>query len=240
MLAARHERCNMISIRRSHERGGANFGWLDSKHTFSFGSYYDERHMGFSALRVINDDRVIPGAGFDTHGHRDMEIISYVLEGEIAHKDSEGNIATLPPGEFQLMSAGSGIRHSEFNPSRTEGLHFLQIWIQPNVYGQAPGYQQKAFGDNPGLTLAISPDGEAGSLVIKQDARVYQLLLEPNATASLTAESSRHSYVHVIDGELEIAGEIVAPGDGAKLTGIHALQLNAQEQAVKALVFDLP
>jgi redox-sensitive bicupin YhaK (pirin superfamily) len=230
----------MISIRRSHERGGANFGWLDSKHTFSFGNYYDERHMGFSALRVINDDRVTPGAGFDTHGHRDMEILSYVLEGEIAHKDSEGNIATLPVGEFQLMSAGSGIRHSEFNPSRTNGLHFLQIWIQPNVYGGAPGYQQKDFGRQPGLTLAVSPDGEAGSLVIKQDARIYQLLLEPNGQAILPADNARHYYVHVIDGELDIAGEIARPGDGAKLADIDVLELNAKAQAVKALVFDLP
>lgn len=230
----------MISIRRSHERGSANFGWLNSKHTFSFGSYYDERHMGFSALRVINDDRVAPGAGFDTHGHRDMEIISYVLEGEIAHKDSEGNIATLPAGEFQLMSAGSGIRHSEFNPSRTDGLHFLQIWIQPNVYGEAPGYQQKDFGRQPGLTLAASPDGAAGSLVIKQDARIYQLLLEPAQQATLPAEPTRHYYVHVIHGELEIAGEMVKPGDGAKLSGIDVLELNARGQAVKALVFDLP
>lgn len=230
----------MISIRRSHERGGANFGWLDSKHTFSFGSYYDERHMGFSALRVINDDHVIPGAGFDTHGHRDMEIISYVLEGEIAHKDSEGNVASLPAGEFQLMSAGSGIRHSEFNPSRTKGLHFLQIWIQPNVYGEAPGYQQKDFGRNPGLTLAISPDGETGSLVIKQDARIYQLLLGPKDATQLDTKTHRHYYVHVIDGELGIAGETIRPGDGAKLSAIDVLQLQAGPQTVKALVFDLP
>ena len=230
----------MISIRRSHERGGANFGWLDSKHTFSFGNYYDERHMGFSALRVINDDRVTPGAGFDTHGHRDMEIISYVLDGEIAHKDSEGNVATLPAGEFQLMSAGSGIRHSEFNPSRTRGLHFLQIWIQPNVYGEAPGYQQKDFGHKKGLTLAVSPDGEAGSLVIKQDARIYQLLLEASETAQLNTKADRHYYVHMIDGELNIAGETVKAGDGVKLSDITALQLNAKAQPVKALVFDLP
>lgn len=230
----------MISIRRSNERGGANFGWLNSKHTFSFGNYYDERHMGFSALRVINDDRVTPGAGFDTHGHRDMEIISYVLDGEIAHKDSEGNVATLPPGEFQLMSAGSGIRHSEFNPSRTNGLHFLQIWIQPNVYGQAPGYQQKDFGRNKGLTLAVSPDGEAGSLVIKQDARLYQLLLDANTSAELPASAQRKYYVHVIKGELAIEGEIVKPGDGAKIENINQLTMVAQQQAVQALVFDLP
>lgn len=230
----------MISIRRSNERGGANFGWLDSKHTFSFGSYYDERHMGFSALRVINDDRVTPGAGFATHGHRDMEIISYVLDGEIAHKDSEGNVATLPPGEFQLMSAGSGIRHSEFNPSDTKPLHFLQIWIEPNVTGEAPGYQQKDFGSTPGLTLAVSPDGEAGSLTIKQDARLYQLLLDSNASAELPVSPQRKYYVHVINGELAIEGEIVKPGDGAKIEDINNLVMVAQQQAVKALVFDLP
>ena len=230
----------MISIRRSNQRGSANFGWLNSKHTFSFGNYYDERQMGFSALRVINDDRVAADSGFDTHGHRDMEIISYVLDGEIAHKDSAGNVATLPPGEFQLMSAGSGIRHSEFNPSPTKELHFLQIWIQPNVYGQTPGYQQKDFGSQKGLTLAISPDGEAGSLVIKQDARLYQLLLDGNTTAELPASVKRKYYVHVINGELVIEGEIVKPGDGAKIEDINSLVMVAQQKAVKALVFDLP
>lgn len=230
----------MISIRRSNQRGGADFGWLKSKHTFSFGNYYDERQMGFSALRVINDDRVAADSGFDTHGHRDMEIISYVLDGEIAHKDSAGNVATLPPGEFQLMSAGSGIRHSEFNPSQTKELHFLQIWIQPNVYGQPPGYQQKDFGSKQGLTLAVSPDGEAGSLVIKQDARLYQLLLDANTSAELPASAKRKYYVHVINGELAIEGEIVKPGDGAKIENISSLVMVAQQKAVKALVFDLP
>lgn len=230
----------MIQIRHSHERGHANFGWLDSHHTFSFGSYYDPQHMGFSALRVINDDRVTPGAGFSTHGHRDMEIISYVLEGEIAHKDSEGNIATLPAGEFQLMSAGSGIQHSEFNPSEKNSLHFLQIWIQPNVYGQTPGYQQKDFGRNQGLTLVVSPDGEKGSLTIKQDARLYQLLLDANTSAELPATTSRKYYVHVIDGALLVNDEIVKPGDGAKLENVESLVMQAQGNAVKAIVFDLP
>lgn len=230
----------MISIRQSNQRGSANFGWLDSKHTFSFSNYYDEEHMGFSALRVINDDHVAADSGFATHGHRDMEIISYVLDGEIAHKDSEGNIATLPPGEFQLMSAGSGIRHSEFNPSSTKPLHFLQIWIQPNVYGQTPGYQQKDFGSKKGLTLAISPDGEAGSLVIKQDACLYQLLLDENTSAELPASPQRKYYVHVINGELEIEGKVVKPGDGAKIEDINVLMMSARQEAVKALVFDLP
>ena len=230
----------MIQIRHSHERGHANFGWLDSHHTFSFGSYYDPHQMGFSALRVINDDRVTPGAGFSTHGHRDMEIISYVLDGEIAHKDSEGNIATLPAGEFQLMSAGSGIQHSEFNPSSTNALHFLQIWIQPNVYGQTPGYQQKDFGRKQGLTLVVSPDGEKGSLTIKQDARLYQLLLEVNTRVELPTNASRKYYVHVIDGELLVNDEIVKPGDGAKLENVESLVMQAQVIAVKAIVFDLP
>ncbi len=230
----------MISIRRSNQRGSADFGWLKSQHTFSFGNYYDEQHMGFSALRVINDDRVAPDAGFQTHGHRDMEIISYVLKGEIAHKDSEGNVATLPPGEFQLMSAGSGIRHSEFNPSITKELHFLQIWIQPNVYGQTPGYQQKDFGQQQGLTLVASPDGKDGSMVIKQDARLYQLILASDQHVKLAASEQRHYYVHVIDGELQIENQIVKPGDGAKIADINELQLTALDQPVKALVFDLP
>lgn len=230
----------MISIRRSNQRGGADFGWLKSQHTFSFGNYYDEQHMGFSALRVINDDRVAPEAGFQTHGHRDMEIISYVLKGEIAHKDSEGNVAVLPPGEFQLMSAGSGIRHSEFNPSVSKELHFLQIWIQPNVYGQTPGYQQKDFGQQEGLTLVVSPDGKNGSMVIKQDASLYQLILAAEQRVALATSTSRHYYVHVIEGELQIENQIVKPGDGAKIESIDELQLHALDQKVKALVFDLP
>ena len=230
----------MISIRRSNQRGSADVGWLKSQHTFSFGNYYDEKHMGISALRVINDDRVAPDAGFQTHGHRDMEIISYVLQGEIAHKDSEGNVAILPPGEFQLMSAGSGIRHSEFNPSPTKDLHFLQIWIQPNVYGQKPGYQQKDFGQDHGLTLVASPDGKDGSMVIKQDALLYQLILEADKDVRLAASTSRNYYVHVIEGELKIENQIVKPGDGATLEIIDELHLVALNQKVRALVFDLP
>lgn len=230
----------MINIRRSNQRGGGDFGWLKSQHTFSFGNYYDQQQMGFSALRVINDDRVAPDSGFQTHGHSDMEIISYVLSGEIAHKDSAGNIATLPPGEFQLMSAGSGIRHSEFNPSDKHGLHFLQIWIQPNVYGQAPGYQQKDFGQNEGLTLVASPDGREGSMLLKQDAFLYQLLLAADARAQLPTSENRKYYVHVIDGELEIDGQTLAAGDGAKIENISELILLALKHKVKALAFDLP
>jgi redox-sensitive bicupin YhaK (pirin superfamily) len=230
----------MISIRHAKDRGKANFGWLDSKHSFSFGSYYDEAHMGFSALRVINVDSVTPGAGFATHGHKDMEIISYGLVGNIAHRDSEGNVATLPPGEFQLMSAGTGIRHSEFNPSDKDPLHFLQIWIQTNVYGEVPGYQQKDFGTNKGLTLVVSTDGEAGSLTVKQDAKLYQLLLDANTQKTLAASTTRNYYVHVIEGELSIADEELGPGDGAKLQNVSELVFSAQNAFVKALVFDLP
>ncbi len=230
----------MISIRRSNQRGSADFGWLKSQHTFSFGDYYDEKYMGVSALRVINDDRVAPDAGFQTHGHRDMEIISYVLQGEIAHKDSEGNVAILPPGEFQLMSAGSGIRHSEFNPSPTKDLHFLQIWIQPNVYGQRPGYQQKDFGQHDGLTLVASPDGKDGSMVIKQDSLLYQLILGADKNVRLAASTSRNYYIHVIEGELQIENQIVKPGDGATIELIDELHLIALNQKVRALVFDLP
>lgn len=230
----------MISIRSSEARGKANFGWLDSRHTFSFGNYYDQNHMGISALRVINDDHVAPGAGFSTHGHKDMEILSYVLDGEIAHKDSEGNVETLPAGEFQLMSAGSGIYHSEFNPSQSRPLHFLQIWILPNVYGQTPGYQQKHFGQKSGLTLVASPDGDADSLKVKQDARIFQLLLDAHSGAELKAETSRNYYVHLIGGELTVEGEILQAGDGAHIRDVQLLEFHAGEEPVKALVFDLP
>lgn len=234
----------MMNVRRSNQRGIANFDWLQSKHTFSFGNYYDEEQMGFSVLRVINDDEVIPDAGFATHGHRDMEIISYVLEGEIAHEDSEGNITKLPAGEFQLMSAGSGIRHSEFNASVTKKLHFLQIWILPNVIGEAPGYQQKDFGREQGLTLVISPDGSDGSLTLKQDARIFQLILADNSTAELHANKTRRYYVHVIDGSLAVKGdeqrETLEPGDGLKIEAVSELHFSAKDGAVKALIFDLP
>lgn len=230
----------MISIRRSNARGGSSYKWLKSRHTFSFGDYYDPQHMGFSALRVINDDEVIAGAGFPAHSHQNMEIISYVLEGEIAHRDSEGNVATLPAGEFQLMSAGSGISHSEYNASNSQSLKFLQIWIQPSVRGKEPGYQQKDFGRKEGLTLVISPDSEQGSLTIRQDAKLYQLLLQSQGEASLANPYQRKHYIHVIKGELQVEGETLRPGDGAQLDGVELLKLTAGAQAVNALVFDLP
>ena len=229
----------MFDIRYAAERGKADFGWLQSQHTFSFGSYYDPAQMGFSALRVINDDRVAPGAGFDTHGHKDMEILSLVLEGNIAHKDSAGNTEVLPAGEFQLMSAGRGIYHSEFNASATEALKFLQIWLQPNQLGGEPGYQQKAFGQRAGLTLILSPDGRDGSLTLRQDALLYQLILTDGAQHSLPLAEGRKLYLHLISGELDMAGYRLQPGDGIKVSDETQLSVSAKG-AVKALVFDLP
>jgi quercetin 2,3-dioxygenase len=230
----------MFNINRASDRGIANFGWLDSRHTFSFGGYYDPNKMGFSSLRVINDDKVKPGAGFSTHSHRDMEIISYVLEGQIAHKDSEGNIQTLPAGEFQLMSAGSGIQHSEFNPSEERDLRFLQIWIQPNELGKNPDYQQKSFGQEQGLTLVVSPDGEADSFTIKQDAKLYQLFLETASFIRFPLSQNRNYYVHVINGELLINDRHLKPGDGLEISLLSTLNINSLESKVQALIFDLP
>ncbi len=229
----------MFEIRYADERGKADFGWLQSCHTFSFASYYDPAQMGFSALRVINDDRVAPGAGFDTHGHKDMEILSLVLAGEIAHRDSAGNTEVLPAGEFQLMSAGSGIYHSEFNASKQQELAFLQIWLQPNQVGGEPGYQQKDFGQHQGLTLILSPDGRDGSLTLRQDAMLYQLILPQQGTVPLTVAAGRQVYVHVISGVLDINGHSIRPGDGLKISAETALQFTATAPA-KALIFDLP
>lgn len=231
----------MISVRQAQERGRANFGWLDSKHTFSFGSYYDPQHMGFSALRVINDDKVIPGAGFETHGHRDMEIISYVLSGTIAHKDSEGNVQTLPAGEFQLMSAGKGIYHSEFNASKADDLRFLQIWIEPNSLGGQPGYQQKDFGRELGLTPIATPDGREGTLQIKQDATLSQLILASGESLNLAVQAGRKVYVHLVSGTLSLDNTTLQPGDGAKVVDQTVLELRSSgSETVTALVFDLP
>lgn len=231
----------MIDIRSAGERGKANFGWLDSKHTFSFGSYYDSDHMGYSALRVINDDTVTPGAGFGTHGHRDMEIISFVTKGAIEHKDSMGNVQRLPKGEFQLMSAGKGITHSEYNGSDTEMLKFLQIWIEPETKGGEPGYQQKYFGEEQGLTAVITPTGENGTLKIKQQATVSQLYLAADTEQELTIAQGRRVYVHVVAGQLQINELKLVAGDGAKITNLDELLLtNKSEQVVIAIVFDLP
>lgn len=230
----------MFEIIRSGERGRAHFGWLKSQHTFSFGDYYNPKQMGFSELRVINDDEVSAGAGFPTHSHRNMEIISYVLEGKIAHKDSAGNEEILPAGEFQLMSAGKGIAHSEYNASKSDRLKFLQIWIQPNQHNGEPGYQQKNFGQQPGLTEVITPDGRNGTLTIKQDASLSQLILLAGQQQMMPVQSERAYYLHLINGELEIAGQKLKAGDGIKLTQLTELMIKAGTDAVRALWFDLP
>lgn len=229
----------MIDIRRSDERGPANHGWLQSRHTFSFAGYYDPRHMGVSALRVINDDKVAPGNGFGAHSHRDMEIISYVKKGVIEHKDSMGNIERLPAGEFQLMSAGTGVTHSEYNPSTTEPLEFLQIWVIPAVQGIEPGYQQKRFASQSGLQLIASPDARDGSLLIHQDAYLYQLLLKQDESAVHQLVSSRVAYVHVVAGSITVNGEQLYEGDGATIKEVSAIKFNGAESA-EALLFDLP
>ena len=230
----------MFEIISSQTRGQANFGWLQRRHTFSFGSYYAPERMGFSALRVINDDKVAPSAGFETHGHRDMEIISYVTHGSIAHKDSAGNEIVLPAGEFQLMSAGKGIFHSEFNASKSDDLHFLQIWIKPSELGGAPGYQQKHFAPTLGLSPVITPDGRDGTLRIKQDASLSQLRLAAGTSLSLPLQNERAYYMHVVNGDIEINGNVLSPGDGVKLHSETTIALRALSTDVYALWFDLP
>jgi len=229
----------MITIRRSQDRGKSNLGWLQSQHTFSFASYHDPAHMGVSVLRVINDDKVVEGQGFATHSHADMEIISYVKKGTIEHKDSMGNVETLPAGEFQLMSAGRGVTHSEYNPSQTEPLEFLQIWIQTNEKGIDPGYQQKQFDYVNGLQLIVSEDGREGSLKIHQQANLYQLLLSKDGSQSLNNVKGRTLYLHLIEGRLNVAGETLKSGDGATITNIENIDFKALEQC-EALIFDLP
>lgn len=232
----------MFFLRSANDRGRAHFGWLRSAHTFSFGSYYDPRFNGFSALRVINDDRVAPAAGFDTHGHSNMEIISYVLNGTIAHRDSTGNEALLPAGEFQLMSAGRGIQHSEFNPSAAEELHFLQIWIQPDEQGTEPGYQQQAFARTQAIQPVITPDGRDGTLTIRQDVVLSHVRLAGEAV-SPSLDRSRCYYLHVIHGPLQVLvqGEPLTlnDGDGLALRDEAELQLSVADTA-EALLFDLP
>ncbi|MFB2777687.1 pirin family protein [Shewanella mangrovisoli] len=230
----------MIRIRKAQDRGQADLGWLKSQHTFSFASYYDPQHMGVSSLRVINDDRVAPGAGFETHGHKDMEIISYVISGTIAHKDSFGNVKTLPAGEFQLMSAGKGIYHSEFNASNTESLHFLQIWIQPDTLGIDAGYQQKAFEQTSALTAVVTPTGENGTLKVQQDATLYRLMLAPQEQVHMPQLKSQHQlYVQLVEGTLKVNDQVLTSGDGAHITAEEAVRFSAADNYVTALVFDL-
>jgi redox-sensitive bicupin YhaK (pirin superfamily) len=231
----------MQEIRRGRERGHANHGWLDSWHTFSFADYHDPRHMGFGPLRVINEDRVQPGQGFGTHGHRDMEIVSYVLEGELAHRDSVGNSSVIRPGDVQRMSAGSGVRHSEFNHSRSGLVHFLQIWIVPDVTGIAPEYEQKHFaaGDRRGLLrLIASPDGADGSVRIHQQARVFAGLFDGEERALLPAGHGRLLYLHLARGALDVNGQALAAGDAMKLAGENLELANGRDAEV--IAFDLP
>lgn len=231
----------MIVVRRSDERGRANFGWLDSRHTFSFGEYHDPRHMGFRALRVINQDVVSPGKGFGTHGHRDMEIVSYVLEGELEHKDSLGNGSVLVPGDVQRMSAGTGVLHSEFNPSRTEPVRFLQIWILPERDGLTPGYEQKNFApaERQGrLRLVGDRHGTDGAITIHQDVRLYAGLLAAGTTVTHAQAPGRHAWVQIARGAVELDGEHLDAGDGAAVSKATQLVLTAASDA-ELLVFDL-
>jgi redox-sensitive bicupin YhaK (pirin superfamily) len=232
----------MNEIRRSQERGYADHGWLKSFHTFSFADYYDPNHVEFGPLRVINEDRVQAGAGFGTHGHRDMEIISYVLSGELAHKDSMGNGSTIRPGDVQRMSAGSGVRHSEFNPSKSAGVHFLQIWIQPDQRNIEPSYEEKRFAaeEKRGrLRLIVSPDRAQGSLLIHQDARMYAGLFDGAEAAELQVQPGRRIYVHVARGSLLANGVSLDAGDALRITGGSHLQIDGGRDA-EVLVFDLP
>jgi redox-sensitive bicupin YhaK (pirin superfamily) len=232
----------MQTIRRSADRGYADHGWLKSYHSFSFADYFDPRHVQFGPLRVINEDRVAPGAGFGAHSHRDMEIISYVLDGELAHKDSTGTSSTIRPGDVQRMSAGTGVMHSEFNGSREQLVHFLQIWIMPSARGIAPGYEEKRFGPEEKrgrLRLVASQDGTDGSVHVHQDARLYAGLFDADESASLEVAPGRLVYVHVARGDVTANGEVLAAGDALQLSDAPAVTLGSGH-AAEVLVFDLP
>lgn len=231
-----------MKIRKADERGHADFGWLSSYHSFSFGDYHDPEYMGLGPLRVINDDTVVPGAGFPTHPHRDMEIISYVLEGALQHKDSTGGGSIIRPGEVQRMSAGTGIRHSEFNASEIDPVHFLQIWIIPDRSGIAPGYEQKEFPtiEKQGrLRLVVSPDGSDGSLVVHQDARVYAGLLTDKDEVSHELKPGRAGWLQVAQGALVLNGQELGAGDGAAIESAGPLTIRGASQNAEILLFDL-
>lgn len=231
----------MLELRKAGERGAANFGWLDSRHTFSFGHYHDPKQVGFSDLLVINDDRVEPGTGFGTHPHRDMEIFTYVLEGALEHKDSMGTGSVIRPGDVQMMSAGSGITHSEFNPSREESVHLLQIWIVPDRLRITPRYQQKNFsaaGKRGRLRLIIAPDGADGTLGVFQDARVHAGLFDGAERAEFVLPAGRYAYVHVARGSLRVNGIPMAAGDGARVREAGTLVFDGGA-AAEVLLFDL-
>lgn len=231
----------MLTLRRSNDRGHADHGWLQSFHSFSFGGYHDPAHMGFGNLRVINEDRIAPGTGFGTHGHRDMEIVSYVLEGNLAHRDTLGNVQGIPPGDVQRMSAGKGVQHSEFNHADDQTTHFLQIWIEPNVTGIPASYEQKTFApaDKRGrLQLVAAPDGAQGAVTIHADARMYAGLFDGAEAASLPLDPKRKAYVHLVRGELDVNGSRLAAGDAARIEGEAVVTLSNGSDA-EVLVFDL-
>lgn len=232
----------MITIRSANERGKANFGWLDSNHTFSFGNYYDPNHMGFSTLRVINEDKVQPSQGFGTHGHRDMEIISYVLDGALEHKDNIGNGSIIRPGDVQRMSAGTGILHSEFNASSTDPVHFLQIWILPDQAGIEPGYEQTHFSpeEKQGrLRLVGSRDGRDGSVTIHQDVDLYATHLNAGETVHHALQPGRAAWVQVARGAVDLNGHALTAGDGAAVTELEAVTLTGSADTAEVLLFDL-
>jgi redox-sensitive bicupin YhaK (pirin superfamily) len=231
----------MLAIRSANERGTANFGWLDSRHTFSFGNYYDPAFMGHGPLRVINEDRVTPGQGFGTHGHSDMEIISYVLDGALEHKDSLGTGSIIRPGDVQRMSAGTGVRHSEYNASDTDPVHFLQIWILPEKNGAEPGYEQKAFSDDEKrgkLRLVGSRDGRDGSVTIHQDVDLYASLLDAGDTVSYELGEGRNGWLQVARGAVRLDGNGLEAGDGVALRGAHTLEIEGVNNA-EILLFDM-
>ncbi len=231
----------MITIRKAEERGRANFGWLDSRHSLSFGQYHDPEHMGFGPLRVINDDRVAAGGGFDTHGHKDMEIISYVLEGALAHKDSIGTGSVIRPGNVQRMSAGTGIRHSEFNDSKTEPVHFLQIWIMPESQGIAPSYEQKSFSDAERqgvLRLVASGSPRDGAVKLHQDADLYASMLKTEEAVSFAPKPGRGQWLQVAHGAVSVNGTHLKEGDGAAISGEAKIDIAAREDA-EVLFFDM-
>ncbi len=232
----------MLQIRKADERGLADHGWLKSRHSFSFAEYHDPEHMGFGPLRVINEDRVAPGRGFGTHGHRDMEIISYVLEGSLAHKDSMGNGSSLRYGDVQRMSAGTGVMHSEYNPSADEAAHFLQIWIMPEAGGIKPGYEEKHFDADSKrgrLRLIASRDGREGSVLIHQDASLYASILDGGQSLTHALAPGRLAYVHLIRGALKVNGVELAGGDALKISGEQSVRLEEGQDA-ELLLFDLP
>lgn len=232
----------MIELRKSEQRGVVNLGWLHSRHSFSFGEYYDPNHVRFGPLRVINEDQVQPGRGFGTHGHRNMEIISYVLSGELTHKDSMGNGSVIRPGDVQRMSAGTGVTHSEFNPSQTEPVHFLQIWIEPSQQGVSPSYEQLHVDSDAkrgALRVIASPDGRDGSVRLHQDALIYASLLSDSDRIGLTLQPGRRAYVHVARGAVSVNGTRLTSGDALKIAQESQLILEQAENA-EVLLFDLP